>query len=104
MRVKGDAAALDVLRVAEIRPERQGRARTRWLSPVQRRLYFWILRQFAAATPPTGAAAHAAADALSSTPQTRFVSSRARISSTPTRPAGRLWPIRSRRSRAAAAS
>jgi hypothetical protein len=32
------------------------------------------------------------------------VSSRARISSTPTRPAGRLWPIRSRRSRAAAAS
>ena len=64
MRVKGDAAALDVLRVAEIRPERQGRARTRRLSAVQRQLYFWILRQFAAATPPTGAAAHAAADAL----------------------------------------
>jgi hypothetical protein len=62
--VEREAAALDALRAAEIRPERQGVARTRRLSADVRQLYFWILRQFAAATPPTGAATHTAADGL----------------------------------------
>jgi hypothetical protein len=62
--VERDSAALDALRAAEIRPERHGVARTRRLSLEQRRLYFWILRQFAAAAPPTGAATRAAAEAL----------------------------------------
>jgi hypothetical protein len=61
---EGDAAALDALRAAEIPPERQGVARTRRLSALQRQLYYWILRQFAAATPPTGARTRTAADAL----------------------------------------
>ena len=63
MTVEGEAAPLDALRAAEIRPERQGRARTRRLSPVQRQLYFWILREFAASTPPSAEATRAAADA-----------------------------------------
>jgi hypothetical protein len=55
----------EALRAAEIRPERHGAARTRRLSTEQRQLYRWILREFAAATPPTGDATCAVADALS---------------------------------------
>ncbi len=64
MKVERDAAALDVLAAAEIRPERQGVARVRRLSAEQRELYLWILREFAAATPPTADATHNAAAAL----------------------------------------
>ena len=64
MTVEGDAAPLDALRAAEIRPKRQGAARTHRLSVGQHQLYRWILRQFAAANPPTGAATHAAAGTL----------------------------------------
>jgi hypothetical protein len=64
VRVEGDAAAHDALRAAEIPLERQGVARTRPLSALQRQLYFWILREFAAASPPSGAATRSAAEAL----------------------------------------
>jgi len=63
--VERDTGALDALRTAEIRPERQGVARVRRLSAEQRQLYLWILREFAAATPPTSEATRTAADALS---------------------------------------
>ena len=53
--------AVDALRAGEIRPERRGRARTRRLSPPQREFYFWILREFAAARPPSEDATRAAA-------------------------------------------
>jgi hypothetical protein len=62
--VERDAAALDALRAAEIPRWRQGAERTRRLSAQQRQLYRWILREFAAATPPSGEATRAAADAL----------------------------------------
>jgi hypothetical protein len=62
--VEREAAALDGLRAAEIRPERQGGARLRRLSVEQRQLYLWILREFAAGTPPSGRATRTAADAL----------------------------------------
>jgi len=62
--VERDAAALDALVAAEIPSEHHGVARTRRLSAEQRQLYRWILREFAAATPPTGDATRAAADAL----------------------------------------
>jgi Alkylmercury lyase len=59
-----ETAATDALRAAGIPAERRGRARTRGLSSAQREFYFWILREFAAARPPTaeetraGAASH----------------------------------------------
>jgi hypothetical protein len=59
--VEHAARALDALRAAEIRPERQGAARTRRLAAAQRELYFWILREFAAARPPSADATRAAA-------------------------------------------
>jgi len=59
--VDRETRALDALRAADIRPERQGAARTRRLSAGQRELYFWILREFAAARPPSGEATRAAA-------------------------------------------
>jgi hypothetical protein len=62
--VGGDTGALGALRAAEIRPERQGVARTRRLPVPERRLYRWVLRQFAAATPPSGESTRTAADAL----------------------------------------
>jgi hypothetical protein len=62
--VAHDGRALDALRAAEIRPERQGAARARRLAAPQRELYFWILRQFAAARPPSGEATRAAATRL----------------------------------------
>jgi hypothetical protein len=62
--VERNAGAEEALRAAEIRPERQGVARVRRLSAEQRQLYLWILREFAAATPPTGDATRTAADAL----------------------------------------
>jgi hypothetical protein len=61
--VEYGTAAFEALRAAEIRPERQGVARACRLSPDQRQLYLWILREFAAATPPTAEATRAAADA-----------------------------------------
>jgi len=61
VRVEQEARALDALRAAEIRPERRGRARTRGLSLAERELYFWILREFAAARPPSADATRAAA-------------------------------------------
>jgi hypothetical protein len=62
--VERDVAALDALRAAEIRPERRGAARMGRLSAGQRQFYRWILLEFAAATPPTGEATRAAAEAL----------------------------------------
>jgi len=62
--VERDLTALDALRAAEIHPERQGAARMGRLSAGQRQLYRWILREFAAAKPPSGEVTRAAADAL----------------------------------------
>jgi Alkylmercury lyase len=62
--VDRDAIGHDALRAADIRPERQGVARRRRLSTEQRQLYLWILRQFAAATPPSGEATRTADDKL----------------------------------------
>jgi len=62
--VEHDANTLDALRAAEIRPERCGQARTRGLSLAERELYFWILREFAAARPPGADAMRAAATRL----------------------------------------
>jgi hypothetical protein len=62
--VEPNSAALDALRAAEIPRWRQGAERTRRLSAAERQLYRWILREFAAATPPSGEAARAVADAL----------------------------------------
>ena len=45
-------------------PKRHGAARSGRLSASQRELYFWILREFAAARPPSGEATHAAATRL----------------------------------------
>jgi Alkylmercury lyase len=59
-----DVAAIEALRAAEIRPERQGAARMGRLSSGQRQFYRWILREFAAARPPSGEATRAAAEAL----------------------------------------
>ena len=64
MTVERDEAALDALHAAKIPRWRQGAERTRRLSAQQRQLYRWILREFAAATPPSGEATRAAADAL----------------------------------------
>ncbi len=64
MTVERDTGAFDALAAADIRPERQGLARTRRLSAAQRQLYRWILREFAAATPPTGKATRTAAETL----------------------------------------
>ncbi len=61
MSVDRDTLALDALRAADIRPERQGAARTRRLSAAHRELYLWILREFAGARPPSGEATRAAA-------------------------------------------
>lgn len=47
------ATQVDVLQAAEIPPERQGRARVSRLSDEERRLYLWILREFAAGVVPT---------------------------------------------------
>ena len=64
MKVERDSAALDALRVADIRPERRGKARTRRLSAAQGKLYSWVLREFAAARLPSEEATHAAATRL----------------------------------------
>ena len=64
MTVERDVATLDALQAAEIPRWRQGAERTRRLSAEQRHLYLWILRQFAAATPPTAEATGAAANGL----------------------------------------
>ena len=64
MSVDRDTPALDALRAADIRPEHTGAARTRRLSAAQREFYFWILREFAAARPPSGEATRAAAARL----------------------------------------
>ena len=64
MIVDRETSALDALRAADIRPERTGAARTRRLSPAQREFYVWILREFAAARPPSGEATRAAASRL----------------------------------------
>ena len=64
MTVERDVATLDALQAAEIPRWRQGAERTRRLSAEQRHLYLWILRQFAAATPPTAEATRAAANGL----------------------------------------
>jgi hypothetical protein len=62
--VAHDVRALDALRAAEIRPERERAARARRLAAPQRELYFWVLREFAAARPPNGEAMRAAATRL----------------------------------------
>jgi len=59
-----ETSALYALRAADIRPERRGAARTRRLSAAERELYFWILREFAAARSPSGEATRAAATGL----------------------------------------
>lgn len=85
MTVERDAApAQDALSAAEIRPERQGGARVRRLSDAERELYRWILREFAAATPPSGEATRTSAEALGLDA-----------------PDARLWRILSRRRRVA---
>jgi hypothetical protein len=53
VKVERETAAFAALRAADISPERHGAARARRLSSGQRELYFWILREFAAARPPT---------------------------------------------------
>jgi hypothetical protein len=59
--VERETAAIDALRAADIPAERRGRARTRRLSSAQRQFYFWILREFAAARPPTAEGTRVAA-------------------------------------------
>jgi Alkylmercury lyase len=59
--VERETAAVEALRAANISPERHGAARARRLSPGQRELYFWILREFAAARPPTAEGTRVAA-------------------------------------------
>lgn len=54
----------EALRAAAIQPERFGHFRAARLEESERQLYFWILRQFAAAAPPTGQATNAAATSL----------------------------------------
>ena len=70
--VERDTAALDALAAAQIRPERQGLARARRLSAAERQLYRWILREFAAATPPSGEATRTAAETLGLDPADAF--------------------------------
>ena len=53
MTLERETTAIQALRAADIPAERRGRARTRRLSAVQREFYFWILREFAAARPPS---------------------------------------------------
>ena len=60
MSVDRETRALEALRAADIRPERQGAARTRRLSAAQHEFYLWILREFAAARPPSEEATRAA--------------------------------------------
>jgi len=62
--VERETAALDALRAADVRPERHGAARTGRLSASERELYFWILREFAAARPPSAEGTRAAATGL----------------------------------------
>jgi hypothetical protein len=52
---------VEALRAVHIPPEHQGAARVRRLSPPERRFYFWILREFAAAVPPSADAMRTAA-------------------------------------------
>lgn len=54
-------AVEEALHAADIPPGRQGKARVALLSRPEREFYFWILRQFAVATPPDGDATRAAA-------------------------------------------
>src|SRR5260221_1323612 len=54
----------EALRAAEIREARRGTSRVSQLSRPERAFYFWILRQFAAAAPPSAEATSAAAVAL----------------------------------------
>jgi hypothetical protein len=55
------ATGVDPLQAADIPPERRGRARTARLAEAERYYYLWILREFAAATPPTVEATRTAA-------------------------------------------
>lgn len=57
-------AVEEALRAAAIPPERQGKARVAPLSLAEREFYFWILRQFAAAAPPSADAARDAAQRI----------------------------------------
>jgi hypothetical protein len=52
---------LEALRAADIAPERLGRARLERLTPPQRKLYAWILYQFAEAKAPSAEATRDAA-------------------------------------------
>jgi hypothetical protein len=54
----------EALRAADIPETRRGAARVSDLSQPERELYFWILRQFATAAPPSAHATSAAAVAL----------------------------------------
>jgi hypothetical protein len=54
----------EALRVSDIPPERRRDARAARLSEPERELYLWILRQFAAATPPDADSTRAAAQRL----------------------------------------
>jgi hypothetical protein len=54
----------EALRAAEIPEARRGAARVSQLSQPERRFYFWILRRFAVAAPPSAEATSAAAVAL----------------------------------------
>ena len=54
----------EALRAAEIPATRHGAARVSQLSQPEREFYFWILRQFAVAAPPSADATSAAAVAL----------------------------------------
>ena len=64
MSVDRETPALDALRAADIRPGRTGAARAGRLSETERELYFWILREFAAARPPSEEATLTAAASL----------------------------------------
>ncbi len=63
MPVAADRVA-EALRAADIPEGRRGASRVSQLSQPERGFYFWILRQFALAAPPSADATAAAANAL----------------------------------------
>src|SRR5207244_1685732 len=66
------ASARRALEDADIQPARCGRERTARLSQPERELYFWILRQFATASPPDGEATRATARRIGLDPDNAF--------------------------------
>jgi hypothetical protein len=65
----GTDRAVQALELADISPERFGRARIARLAPAERRFYRWILREFAGSTPPSAEATRAAAEEFALVPE-----------------------------------